>query len=341
MINFRYHLISLVAVFLALAVGVVMGSAVIDKAVVETLEDQQRDIGARVDQAVAENEVLQARLSEVEGRSQRLADEAAPRLLADRLADAPVLVLAMRGVAPEAIDAAVALLDTAGAEHEGTLWFTDRLALATDEERRDLARALGRNEGLADLTLRAVAVDELATALTPTTTTSSSTTDDGSGLDPTVEAPVEGEGGVASERAVAQLRDAGFVDFDPPDGSEQQTTDLAPPGTRVLFVSGPTAVLEDSQWARPLVEALVGGTSAPPSLPLLVADSYPVGAAEEAGLSATLRGDDELSTRLSTVNRIDDFAGQLAVVLALEDLGEGRVGHYGRDAQRLIPSPGE
>lgn len=330
MINFRYHLISLVAVFLALAVGVVMGSAVIDKAVVETLEDQQVDITERVDQTLAENARLQGRLSEVEGRSQRLADEAAPRLLADRLTDVPVLVLAMRGVAPETIDAAVALLDTAGAEHEGTLWFTQRLALSSEEERRDLARALGRSEGLTGPALRAVAVNEVASAL------SAATADGGGG---TVGA--DEEVGVATEDAVAELRDAGFVDFDPPEGTEVQTRGLAVAGMRILFVSGPEAVLDDEQWARPLVGALVGDLPLPPVLPVLVGEVAGPEADEQAGLSAGLRADDQLSTRLSTVNRIDDFAGQLAVVLALQDLGEGRVGHYGRDAQRLIPSPAE
>ena len=322
MINFRYHLISLVAVFLALAVGVVMGSAVIDKAVVETLEDQQRDIAGRVDEALAENKVLAGRLAEVDGRTQRLADEAAPRLLADRLAEVPVLVLAMRGVAPEAIDAAVALLDTAGAEHEGTLWFTERLSLGSEEERRDLARALGRSEGLAAPALRTIAVNELAEALTPIAPA------DEEGL---VRFPVGGEDvggedvggedGVAPQDAVSALRVTGFVDFAPPEGAEQQITDLAVPGMRVLFVTGPDAVLGDAQWARPLVEALVGDAPEAPALPLLVAESYAPGADQQAGLSAALRGDDELSTRLSSVNRIDDFAGQLAVVLALQDLG--------------------
>ncbi len=330
MINFRYHLISLVAVFLALAVGVVMGSAVIDKAVVETLERQQEAIGERVDQAIAENESLRGRLSEVEGRSQRLADEAAPRLLGGGLAEVPVLVLAMRGVAPEAIDATVALLDTAGARHEGTLWFTARLGLTDDEERRDVARALGRSEGLTGPALRTIAVGEVADALV----SGGSSADDSSGTG------ADGGAGVAPEDAVAQLRDAGFVDFDPPEG-EGQTAQLVAPGTRVLFVSGAGAVLGDAQWARPLVEALVGDAPEPPSLPVLVAQSQPPGEDPEAGLSAALRGDDELSTRLSTVDRIDDFAGQLAVVLALQDLGEARVGHYGLDAQRLIPAPAE
>jgi hypothetical protein len=329
-INFRYHLISLVAVFLALAVGVVMGSAVIDKAVVETLEDQQRIIAERVDQAIAENEGLQAELSEVQDRSQRLSDEATPRLLADRLGGVPVLVLATRGVASETIDATVALLDTAGAEHEGTLWFTDRLTLDTDEERRDLARALGRSEGLAGTTLRAMAIDELAEALT---------TD---ALDGPGEGP-PGLGGAPDAPAdpVAELRDAGFVDFDPPEGAETQTADLVTTGARILFVSGPGAVLGDTQWAQPLASALVGEAPQPPSLPLLVVESYAPGVEAQVSLTAALRGDDALSARLSTVNRIDDFAGQLAVVLALQDLGQGRVGHYGLDAQRLIPAPAE
>ncbi|MBW3610163.1 MAG: copper transporter [Actinobacteria bacterium] len=332
MINFRYHLISLVAMFLALAVGVVMGSAVIDKAVVETLEGQQSDIAERVDQAIAENQALQGRLAEIEGRSQRLADEAAPQLLADRLREVPVLVLAMRGVAPEAIDAAVALLDTAGAEHQGTLWFNDRLALTSEEERRDLARALGTSEGLAAPSLRSIAVDALAASLTA----SGSPAGEVSGG-----SPVGAGAGVAFDDAVAGLRDTGFVDFDPPEGAEQETAGLAPAGTRVMFVTGPGAVVDDARWARPLVEALAGEAPEPPPVPLLVAESYPPGVEPQAELSAVLRADDVLSTRLSTVSRIDDFAGQVAVVLALQDLGEGRVGHYGRDAQRLIPAPAE
>lgn len=40
MINFRYHLISLVAVFLALSIGIVMGSTVIDRAIVDSLRSQ-------------------------------------------------------------------------------------------------------------------------------------------------------------------------------------------------------------------------------------------------------------------------------------------------------------
>ena len=42
MINFRFHVVSLIAIFLALALGVVIGAGVIDRGVVDTLEQPAR-----------------------------------------------------------------------------------------------------------------------------------------------------------------------------------------------------------------------------------------------------------------------------------------------------------
>ena len=54
MINFRYHIVSLIAVFLALAIGVIMGSAVIDRAIVNRLEDQQTSLERRIGDVLAQ-----------------------------------------------------------------------------------------------------------------------------------------------------------------------------------------------------------------------------------------------------------------------------------------------
>ena len=40
MINFRYHVVSLTAVFLALAIGLVVGTAALNGPVADTLSDQ-------------------------------------------------------------------------------------------------------------------------------------------------------------------------------------------------------------------------------------------------------------------------------------------------------------
>ena len=44
MINLRYHIVSIVAVFLALAVGVVMGSTVIARSELDFLHNRQDDL---------------------------------------------------------------------------------------------------------------------------------------------------------------------------------------------------------------------------------------------------------------------------------------------------------
>lgn len=46
MIDFRYHLVSIVAVFLALGIGVLMGSAVLGENIVANLESQLKTIRA-------------------------------------------------------------------------------------------------------------------------------------------------------------------------------------------------------------------------------------------------------------------------------------------------------
>ncbi|MBV9664035.1 MAG: copper transporter, partial [Actinobacteria bacterium] len=44
MINFRYHLVSLTAVFLALAIGIAMGATVVDQATVKLLRSQLESV---------------------------------------------------------------------------------------------------------------------------------------------------------------------------------------------------------------------------------------------------------------------------------------------------------
>ena len=54
-----------------------------------------------------------------------------------------------------------------------------------------------------------------------------------------------------------------------------------------------------------------------------------------------IRDDDALSDRVSTVDDLESFAGWAGVVLALEDLASGQLGHYGvgDGADRLLPAP--
>jgi len=97
MVNFRFHLVSLIAVFLALGVGIIVGSTVIDQATVQGLERNVKSLtGQRSDARQQRDEARQA-LS----RWQKFAGELPAELLAGRLTDVPVLLVAVEGVDPD------------------------------------------------------------------------------------------------------------------------------------------------------------------------------------------------------------------------------------------------
>ncbi|NLA37006.1 MAG: copper transporter, partial [Actinobacteria bacterium] len=47
MINLRFHIVSIVAVFLALAIGILTGSTLLDRATIEVLQDRQTSLDNR------------------------------------------------------------------------------------------------------------------------------------------------------------------------------------------------------------------------------------------------------------------------------------------------------
>src|ERR671921_798489 len=58
MVTFRFYLVSLVAVFLALAMGVVVGSTLIDRAIVDRLDRSVESVGDRLRPQQDENAEL-------------------------------------------------------------------------------------------------------------------------------------------------------------------------------------------------------------------------------------------------------------------------------------------
>ena len=121
MINFRYHVISLIAVFLALAIGVIMGSAVIDRAIVDRLENQQEGLREDIREVQETNDALRAENRDLRETAEQLTEEGSQRLLTGTLGDVPVLVVATRGVDDDGFDALLSLLATSGADRRGTL----------------------------------------------------------------------------------------------------------------------------------------------------------------------------------------------------------------------------
>ncbi len=308
MVNLRYHVVSLIAVFLALTVGIVMGSTVVDRVTVDALNQRVTSVGKSVSNAQAEN----SRLSNQLGTVQDFANQARNQLVRGRLKGVPVVVVAIAGVDRKHVDELREALVGSQATMGGTLWLTAKMRLDNENDVRSLATAV--NVGLdRPEVLRRQALAKLAEALAGSTDP---------GPNPTLTALVI----------------AGFVTYEAPPGQAIATiaTNAAlPPGLRIVVVSGAGADVGDDQVALPLTQDL----SQPPAR-LVVAESGQDSAGGRAVFVGLVRKDDAIAPRVSTVDDMESPMGQAAVILALEDLAGARTGHFGvgPGAQRLLPT---
>ena len=129
MINFRYHVVSLTAVFLALAIGLIVGTAALNGPLSEELSHNVSQLSRQNGQYRDQVNQLE---SEVAQREQ-FATEVAPALLAGKLAGRRVLVLSMQQSASY-VDDMVADLQLAGAKVTGQVEIEDSFFKPTNRE---------------------------------------------------------------------------------------------------------------------------------------------------------------------------------------------------------------
>ena len=298
MVNFRFHLVSLTAVFLALAAGITIGAGVVDRATVDQIERQLRDVDARREATNSENDRLNADL----GRWNAYAEELGNRPLQGRLAGNTVLFAATRGVDEGMVEALSNAVSEAGGTVDGTIWFTGKWRLDNDNDVRDLAAILDVAPTTRPVDLRAAAVSEVGGAWT------------------------RGDSGPL----VTALAEAGFLEFDEGPVPVAPLGELPRQGSTFVVVSGDGADVEPADLAHPLVSRL-----AQSDLKLLVAQPLRTSTAATTApepppeFVAGVRADGALSSRVSTVDNVDDLRGRAAAVLALAELHSGRTGHYG------------
>lgn len=307
MISFRFHLVSLTAIFLALGIGIAVGATVVDRATVDFLENRLEGVEARLDTTDTENDHLRTEL----GRWSSFAEQARDEAVAGRLADVPVLVVGVRGIARRPVDELRQTLAAANATVLGTVWFTSKLALAKPEDADALGRLL-EVPGRGPDPLRRALVGELAAQLA----------------------------GQRFDGLLARLRDAAFVEYEPPAGGATDLASPLAPATRFVIASDGSADVGNEQLALPFAGQLAA--TARSRVLAVEAGREPKGerdAGERAVFVGPLRSDGAVAPLLSTVDNLEDFKGRFAAVHALRDLGGAKVGHYGvgPGATRLVP----
>lgn len=291
MINFRYHLVSIAAVFLALAIGVLVGYGVLDKPTINALQNRIDVVRNRADEERVANDQLRDELEQIEAAVGASAEFA----VTGRLTGIPVVVVAVRDVDEEVAQATVQLSRRAGANAPGIIWLEPKWALNENGDAAALAKAIGvdieRDSSLRDAGYRALA-RRLAS------------------------------GAAADSDLLAALAAEGFVSLEPVD------TDVFNAGS---VIAGTRVLLADGSGMSTTPKAVVGPMASAASaagMALVVAEVND-GDSERGSLLAPVIGNEQLSKVVSTVDDLDRPEGRLAGVLALADLGRNVVGHYG------------
>jgi hypothetical protein len=318
-IDFRYHLISIVAIFLALGIGILMGSLVLGESLVNQIENELEDIrrtNGRLRDSVAQLQE-QIRIDE------DFALLARSNLIGGELNGEEVVVFTYAGTDGALIDQVRASVEEAGGTVAATIEATDNLDLASPAERDQLALILGSSSS-ETVELHA----ELGEALggDASAAANGEGPDGGAGA-----AGPSGPGNPAVEGLLADLEQADLVNLD---GASAQE-DLIPTGASFVVVGGAS---EDPPFR--LAEYTVSLATS------LASDGTPVVGAESTtstwGMTAMLRVDDRAQDAVTTVDNAESITGSIALVLGLEEAENGNAGnHYGigSGAERIIPEP--
>jgi outer membrane murein-binding lipoprotein Lpp len=311
MISFRFHVVSITAVFLAIAIGVVVGTTYVDRAVVDNLETRIDRVSKNLDTRKAQNDALEHDLNDVRAYVDASGDYA----VTDRLTDVPVVILALRGVDEDAVKRTAQLARRAGARTPGVVWIESKWGLRSDGDRAALATAIGAAPTTAASALRGHGVTALVGAL-------ASPSPPGA----TPQAP---------DQLLTALVSGGFLSVDALGDSSSTLTDLAAAAPRVLVVTGSEARKELSS-----IVSLLTSQTTTSGLPTVVADVYAQqtdGPARSKDLTAAVA--DAVRGRIILVDDADEASGRVAAVLGLDVVAKGTTGHfgYGSGANGVLP----
>lgn len=121
MIDFRYHLVSIVAVFLALTVGLVLGTTMLQDPLLESMRSETADLRGQSEDLRAERDEAEL----LNAGADQLAEATADDVLTDRLDGVDLVVVAAPGADEDVVRALGARVEEAGAEVAGRVSMRD------------------------------------------------------------------------------------------------------------------------------------------------------------------------------------------------------------------------
>ena len=301
MVSLRYHVVSLAAVLMALAAGVVLGAGPLANAV-------DTAVGTGPTASAAPNAGASTSVHQLQGAvgyDGAVAAAVGRKVVRGTLAGQRVVIVVVPGVPTAVVSAVSNLVRAAGAASAGQVLLS---AAWTDPAQSTVLA--GITQQLAPSSTKAgdgTPASTAASALAAAILTSKPT--------------LLGQSSDPATALLAALVQGGFVSLT---GDPSQASSLA-----VLL--GPATVHGGAAWL-PLADALAAaGTGS------VVAAAR--GSADAGGLVGALRADQASRAKVSSVDCADLATGRLAVVLALAQDRLGRHGQYGMGPGADAPLP--
>jgi hypothetical protein len=305
MISFRYHIVSIVAVFLALALGIVIGASGLRGAVLDDLHKQVKTLKAENSSLRGTNDKLKQQSDDADS----FASTYAAKVLAGTLTDQSVAIIAAPGVKPdgETVRGVAEAIAAAG----GTV--TATIGLTGDYADPSAAQALTKFV-TGDVHPEGLQYPE---------------TDDAATLAASLLAYVLSTQGKAEEltAVVSGMADSHWLTttkVDPQPGAKLAVLVTAgTPGAKSGVVSSMLALV--TQFAGAALGTVIAGDTV---------------SAQPGGTLAAVR-DSEIDKVVSTVDNADTALGRVSCALALAEILTGSTGQYGTGpgAEDLFPSP--
>jgi len=309
-INFRYHVVSLTAVFLALAIGLVVGTAALNGPVADRLNDTVNGLGNQ-------NKQLRDKVSHMEeevNRQEDFAVEAAPFLLAGTLTNRRVAIVSLPS-AGDYVNGVVDMLGKAGARVTAKVKITDKFTTP------------GNNVALLDLAHDGA----MPPSITDLPGNSDGVETSGALLAAVLADRKSGSAVSAADRAVVlqAYKADGYITID---------GQINEPAEAIIVISGDPDV--DREAPKKNAASLTLVTQLDEATAVVLAGN---GVSGTGNTVAEVRDDPALSKTVSTTDNVNTAQGRISTVLALAEQlrpapdGTHRAGHYGISAETLMP----
>ncbi|ORA09223.1 copper transporter [Mycobacterium arosiense] len=302
MISLRQHALSLAAVFLALAVGVVLGSGFLSDTLLSSLRDEKRDLTTQISGLNDQKNVLNEKLSAANNFDTQLAG----RMVHDALGGKSVVVFRTPDANDDDVAAVSKFIGQAGGTVTGTVSLTSEFVEANSAEK--LQTVVNSSVLPAGQQLSTKLVDQgsqagdlLGIALLANPNPAVPAVDD-----------------VQRNTVLAALRDTGFITY--------QATDHMGAANAALVVTGGS--LSQDAGNKGVSVARFSAALAPHGSGTLLAGRD--GSATGGAAVAVTRADAGMNSAISTVDNVDAAPGRITAILGLHDLlNGGHAGQYG------------